>query len=52
MMKKNSVKVMLNVFAFEDESNLKGIDSKVIAYFEKDENYRNGKRTSKDDGDQ
>ena len=38
MMKKNSVKVMLNVFAFEDESNLKGIDSKVIAYFEKDEN--------------
>ena len=38
MMKKNSVKVMLNVFAFEDESDLKGIDSKVVAYVEKDEN--------------
>lgn len=35
-MKEKSVKVLLNVFAFEDGDNLKSIDSKVIAYFDKE----------------
>lgn len=38
LVKEKSVKVMLDVFAFEYDDSLKSIDSKVIAYFEKDEN--------------
>ena len=36
-MKERSVKVMLDVYAFEEEGILKNIDSKVLAYFEKDD---------------
>ena len=36
--KDKSIKVMLDVFAFEEDSDLKSIDSKVMAYFEKEEN--------------
>lgn len=33
--KEKSVKVMLDVYAFENNDNIKSIDSKVVAYFEK-----------------
>ena len=35
--KEKSVKVMLDVFAFEENKKVKNISSKIIAYFEKDE---------------
>lgn len=37
VVKEKSVKVLLDVFAFEDNGDLKSIESKVMAYFEKDE---------------
>ncbi len=35
--KDKSIKVMLDVLAFEDDDNVRSINSKIIAYFEKDE---------------
>ena len=35
--KEKSIKVMLDVFAFEDNEDVKNINSKIVAYFEKDE---------------
>ena len=35
--KEKSIKVMLDIFAFEDEGDVKNINSKIIAYFEKEE---------------
>lgn len=37
MSKEKSVKVMLDFYAFEEDDNVKSMDSKIIAYFEKDE---------------
>ena len=37
MSKEKSVKVMLEFYAFEEDDNVKSMDSKIIAYFEKDE---------------
>ena len=36
-LKEKSVKVMLDVYAFENNDNIKSIDSKVVAYFEKND---------------
>ena len=35
--KEKSIKVMLDVFAFESNKEVKNINSKIVAYFEKDE---------------
>ena len=35
--KERSLKVMLDIYAFEENESLKSIDSKVIAYFEKED---------------
>ncbi len=37
MSKEKSVKVMLDFYAFEEDDNVKSMDSKIIAYFEKNE---------------
>lgn len=37
MSKEKSVKVMLDFYAFEEDDNVKSMDSKMIAYFEKNE---------------
>ena len=37
LIKERTVKVMLDVYGFEDEGKTRSLDSKIIAYFEKDE---------------
>ena len=36
--KEKSIKVMLDVFGFEDDGKVKNVDSKIVAYFEKEDN--------------